>query len=184
MKPRWLVGVGSIAVSLSLLAAGIGGAHPSGGKGSPKSLSKKDAAGIFQACQKTAGTTASALRGTGKKTKMWCAVADREGELLLIESSDTNGSPQNPNGSDAWRGSIEIAEAKAYTALAFSSNDQSLDSRMVGLLTRTDPARPPLAISAPTKGWRRYGASVTPTRFAPCGAARAMISPTGVTAES
>jgi uncharacterized protein GlcG (DUF336 family) len=138
MKLKWLAGVGSIAVSLSLLATGSGGAHPSGGKGSPKSLSKKDAASIFLACQKTAGATASALRGTGKKTKMWCAVADREGELILIESSDTNGSPQNPNGSDAWRGSIEIAEAKAYTALAFSSNDQSLDSKTVGLLTRQD----------------------------------------------
>ncbi len=144
MKLKTVVGVASVAVSLSLLAIGIGLAHPLGGRGpvgkgpSAKSLSKKDAANIFSACQTTAGATASALRGTGKKTKMWCAVADREGELLLIESTDTNGSPQNPNGSDAWRGSIEIAEAKAYTGLAFSSNDQALDSRTVGLLTRPD----------------------------------------------
>jgi hypothetical protein len=27
-----------------------------------------------------------------------------------VESTDTNGSAQNPKGSDAWRGSIEIAE--------------------------------------------------------------------------
>ncbi len=134
MKAKRWVGVASVAVSLSVLAIGTGVAHPPGGKG----LSKKDAANIFSACQTTAGATTSALRGAGKKTKMWCAVAEREGTLLLIESTDTSGSPEHPNGSDAWRGSIEIAEAKAYTALAFSSNDQALDSRTVGLLTRQD----------------------------------------------
>ncbi len=101
------------------------------------SLGKGNVAAIFTACQNTAGATDSALR-LGKNTKMSCAVVDREGGLLLIESTDTGGSPQNPKGSDAWRGSIEIAEAKAYTAMAFSSNDQALDSRTVGLLTRTD----------------------------------------------
>jgi uncharacterized protein GlcG (DUF336 family) len=135
MNAKRLVGIASVAVSLSLLAIGTG----AGGKGpSAKGLSKKDAANIFSACQTTAGATGSALRGAGKKTKMWCAVAEREGTLLLIESTDTSGSPEHPNGSDAWRGSIEIAEAKAYTALAFSSNDQALDSRTVGLLTRQD----------------------------------------------
>jgi uncharacterized protein GlcG (DUF336 family) len=104
---------------------------------SSKSLKKTELAAIFAACQSTAAATNSALR-TGKKTKMWCAIVDRDGKLLLIESTDTNGSPQNPKGSDAWRGSIEIAEAKAYTALAFSSNDQALDSKTVGLLTRPD----------------------------------------------
>jgi uncharacterized protein GlcG (DUF336 family) len=69
---------------------------------------------------------------------MWCAVVDREGLLLRISATDTGGTPQTPLGSDAWRGSIEIAIAKAYTALAFSSNQQALDSRTVGLLTRLD----------------------------------------------
>src|SRR5258708_39394375 len=104
---------------------------------SARSLKGPDATSIFSACQSTAAVTNSALR-TGKKTKMWCAVVDREGKLLLIQATDTNGTPQNSKGSDAWRGSIEIAEAKAYTALAFSSNDQALDSRTVGLLTRPD----------------------------------------------
>jgi uncharacterized protein GlcG (DUF336 family) len=101
------------------------------------SLTPTEVAAIFSACQSTAASTSSALR-TGKKTKMWCAVVGREGKLLLIESTDTEGSPQHPKGSDAWRGSIEIAEAKAYTAVAFSSNDQALDTRTVGLLTRPD----------------------------------------------
>jgi uncharacterized protein GlcG (DUF336 family) len=69
---------------------------------------------------------------------MWCAVVDREGTSLAINATDTNGTPQNPAGSDAWRGSIEIALAKAYTAVAFSSNDQALDSLTIGLLTRPD----------------------------------------------
>jgi uncharacterized protein GlcG (DUF336 family) len=71
-------------------------------------------------------------------TKMWCAVIDREGKLLAVNATDTGGTPQSPLGSDAWRGSIEIAIAKAYTAVAFSSNDKPLDSRTVGLVTRPD----------------------------------------------
>jgi uncharacterized protein GlcG (DUF336 family) len=51
---------------------------------------------------------------------------------------EAGGTPQAPLGSEAWRGSIEIAIAKAYTAMAFSSNQQALDSRTVGLLARLD----------------------------------------------
>ena len=69
---------------------------------------------------------------------MWCAVVDREGVLLLIQATDTGGTPVAPGGSDAWRGSIEIAMAKAYTAVAFSSNDLALDSKTIGLLARPD----------------------------------------------
>src|SRR5579863_4057732 len=92
---------------------------------------------IERACAAAAAAENSAVRA-GKKTKMWCAVVDREGKLLAINATDTGGTPAAPAGSDAWRGSIEIAIAKAYTAVAFSSNDQSLDSRQVGLATRQD----------------------------------------------
>src|SRR5712691_12656620 len=85
---------------------------------------------IFHACQETAANTPSPLRKT-PGTKMWCAVVDREGELLLIKATDTGGTPAAPGGSDAWRGSIEIAIAKAYTAVAFSSNDLALDSKTI-----------------------------------------------------
>jgi uncharacterized protein GlcG (DUF336 family) len=88
-------------------------------------------------CQTEASATSSVVR-TGKKTIMWCALIDREGKLLMINNTDKGGTPQNPMGSDAWRGSIEIAIAKAYTALAFSSNDKALDSRTIGLLARFD----------------------------------------------
>jgi uncharacterized protein GlcG (DUF336 family) len=99
--------------------------------------------GTFQnilesACVSAAAVEPSAVRGSGKFTKMWCAVVNREGRTLAIHNTDKNGTPSAPGGSDAWRGSIEIALAKAYTAVAFSSNDQALDTFTLGLLTRTD----------------------------------------------
>jgi uncharacterized protein GlcG (DUF336 family) len=93
---------------------------------------------FFAACKTAAAKEPSALRGAGKSTKMWCALIEREGRLIAVNATDTGGTPQNPLNSDAWRGSIEIAIAKAYTALAFSSNDLALDSRMIGLLARQD----------------------------------------------
>ena len=92
---------------------------------------------IFASCQSTADTTPSSIRGTDD-TVMWCAVVDREGVLQLIRATDTGGTPNAPNGSDAWRGSIAIAIAKAWTGLAFSSSDVALDSKTVGLLARQD----------------------------------------------
>jgi uncharacterized protein GlcG (DUF336 family) len=100
-------------------------------------LTTAQAGALFQQCQTVAATTPSLLRHT-PGTKMWCAVVDREGELLLIKATDTGGTPAAPGGSDAWRGSIEIAIAKAYTAVAFSSNDLALDSKTIGLLARPD----------------------------------------------
>ena len=36
----------------------------------------------------------------------------------------------------AWIGSIDIAKAKAYTALAFSSNENAMTSRALGILSK------------------------------------------------
>src|SRR5229473_5936065 len=83
-------------------------------------------------CKTAAGNENSAAGLRPGKTIMWCALIDREGRLLMINNTDKGGTPQNPMGSDAWRGSIEIAIAKAYTALGFSSNDKALDSRAIG----------------------------------------------------
>jgi hypothetical protein len=100
-------------------------------------LTPGDAANIFKSCVATAKTTKSPLRGT-PGTKMWCAVLDREGLTILIKATDTGESPGPHLTTDAWRASIEIAEAKAYTALSVSSNDLALDSKTVGLLARQD----------------------------------------------
>jgi len=37
---------------------------------------------------------------------------------------------------DAWYGSISIAKAKAFTAMAFSSNTNALTTRSIGALTQ------------------------------------------------
>jgi uncharacterized protein GlcG (DUF336 family) len=101
------------------------------------SLTTSEAQSIFTACKTTAAGTASPIRKT-VGTKMWCAVLDREGKTLLIQATDTGESPGPSLNTDAWRASIEIAEAKAYTALSVSSNDAALDSKTVGLLSRPD----------------------------------------------
>lgn len=111
---------------------------------SAQGMTRAQANAIFQGCQAGASQVASAVReGSGSCdgkpcVKEWCAVVNREGKLLLVRSTDTGGTPQNPRGSDAWRGSIEIAIAKAYTAVAFSSTQEGLTSKTVGLLTRPD----------------------------------------------
>jgi uncharacterized protein GlcG (DUF336 family) len=94
-------------------------------------LNKGDADKIFQSCVTIANKTPSPIRGT-PGTKMWCAVLDREGETLLIKATDTGESPGPHLLSDAWRARIEIAEAKAYTALSVTATTpQSTAKRLV-----------------------------------------------------
>src|SRR5438552_16629231 len=127
--------------------------------GAAAAFSAADLAAIFTACQTTANATPSAVR-PGANTKMWCAVVDREGALQQIQATDTGEAPAALLTSDAWRGSIEIAIAKAFTAVAFSSNQQALDSRTIGLLARTDgPGKRARTISARMPAWPRCSAS-------------------------
>lgn len=131
---RWWMAVIGV-----LIVGGTGAtwaAEEAAGEAPASGLTRANAAALFAQCRAAAAATQSNLRNG--PTKMWCAVVDREGTLLLINATDTAGTPQSPNGSDAWRGSIEIAIAKAYTALAFSSNQQAIDSRTLGLLSRLD----------------------------------------------
>lgn len=73
----------------------------------------------------------------GGTTRMHVAIVDRSGHLLGFRSMD-----------DAWEGSKDIAIAKARTAAFFSSNQNALTSRTVGVLsqahfpTATDLAGP------------------------------------------
>jgi uncharacterized protein GlcG (DUF336 family) len=126
MKYYCLIATASIAVVLGALGPAMAGNDPG-----------ISSAAIESACAVVADKQNSALR-TGKKTKMWCAVVDREGQTLAIRATDTGGTPVAPKGSDAWRGSIEIAVAKAYSAVAFSSNDQALNTFDLGLASRPD----------------------------------------------
>jgi len=88
---------------------------------------------LFAQCQKAASSEPSKT-GRAKGTIMWCAIVDREGLLREIKATDTGERPFSGKvlKTDAWRASIEIAIAKAYTAVSVSSNEQALTSEDVG----------------------------------------------------
>ena len=71
-----------------------------------------------------ADVTPSAFR-PGAMTKMHIACVDREGNIKGFASMP-----------DAWIGSIDIAKAKAYTAAAFSSNQNALTTRDIGVASQ------------------------------------------------
>lgn len=76
----------------------------------------------------SANQTPSPLRsieGTERFTKMHIAIVTRNGTLLRLHSM-----------ADAWEGSIDIAVAKARTAAFFSSNENALTSRIIGVLSQ------------------------------------------------
>jgi uncharacterized protein GlcG (DUF336 family) len=63
--------------------------------------------------------------GTKLSCRMHIVVVDRGGRVVGQRSM-----------ADAWVGSISIARAKAYTANAFSSNENALTTRTIGALTQ------------------------------------------------
>jgi uncharacterized protein GlcG (DUF336 family) len=129
----WLALIGVLLVGgtgVAWAAEEVSGEAPDSG------LTRANAAALFAECRAVATATRSTLRNG--PTQMWCAVVDRGGKLLLVNATDTAGTPRSPNGSDAWRGSIEIAIAKAYTVMAFSSDQQAIDSRTLGRFSRLD----------------------------------------------
>src|SRR4029079_3218936 len=65
------------------------------------------------------------LPGTPRTTKMQIAVVGRDGKLLAHFSM-----------ADAWVGSEDIAIAKARTATFFSSDENALTSRIIGVLSQ------------------------------------------------
>ncbi|HZE95466.1 MAG TPA: heme-binding protein [Planctomycetota bacterium] len=67
------------------------------------------------------------VNAEGKKqpTRMHIVILDRGGRLVGQRSMP-----------DAWLGSINIARAKAFTSVAFSSNENALTTRTLGPLTQ------------------------------------------------
>lgn len=103
-------------------------------------LTTEQAGAIFLKCKEEANQTPSAFRGAGNNTKMWCAVVNREGTLKLIKATDTDESPKNIMITDAWRVSIEVAIAKAFSGIALSSDQNAVTSRDLGTLSQ--PGQP------------------------------------------
>jgi uncharacterized protein GlcG (DUF336 family) len=103
-------------------------------------LNQRDIQSILNRAEATARRTASAdgLRSNTdpsigpvviNSTKMHIAVVDRSGRVLGFRSM-----------ADAWVGSEDIAIAKARTAAFFSSRENALTSRTIGLLSQAhDP---------------------------------------------
>jgi uncharacterized protein GlcG (DUF336 family) len=92
-------------------------------------LKKDDVAKILDQAEAAAGAEKSLVRvddkGATAMTRMHIYVIDARGQII-----------GRRNMSDAWDGSISIAKAKAYTAMAFSSNQNALTSRTIGLLSQ------------------------------------------------
>jgi len=94
-----------------------------------ETLTEEELQGIIDAAVAGAEQTPSLLRvdaqGGPLTTRMHIAIVDRNGHLLALHSME-----------DAWPVSIDIAQAKAYTAAAISSNQNAVSSRSLGLLTQ------------------------------------------------
>lgn len=91
-------------------------------------LSRADIRLILDQAVATADATPSPLRSlpaVERTTKMHVAVVARDGKLLALRSMP-----------DAWVGSIDIAIAKARTAAFFSSDENALTSRIIGVLSQ------------------------------------------------
>jgi uncharacterized protein GlcG (DUF336 family) len=91
-------------------------------------LSRSEALHIADQGVTSAGTVTSLLRRVGVNTaptRMQVAVVDRLGRVLAFHSME-----------DAWEGSKDVAIAKARTAAFFSSNQNALTSRTIGVLSQ------------------------------------------------
>jgi uncharacterized protein GlcG (DUF336 family) len=92
-------------------------------------LTHEDVQRILDQAQTAAANQPSLVRvnaqGQKQMTRMHMFVVNRDGHVLGRRSMD-----------DAWMGSVSIAQAKAYTAAAFSSNQNALSSRSIGALSQ------------------------------------------------
>jgi uncharacterized protein GlcG (DUF336 family) len=121
------------ALAAAVIVAGVGclvAASPAG-NGSPAvpSLVADEITKILDQAESASKKTESLLRvdASGKKQpcRMHIVVVDRGGRIVGQRSM-----------ADAWVGSIYIARSKAYTANAFSSNENALTTRSLGALTQ------------------------------------------------
>lgn len=122
---------GAFGLSIVLLAAGVMfvrpasmEAHGMGGAG----LDKADLRSIIKQAVAKANTTKSPIRSLvniDRATKMQIVVVSRNGSQLAASSMG-----------DAWEGAERIALEKARTAALFSSDENALTSRIIGILSQ------------------------------------------------
>jgi uncharacterized protein GlcG (DUF336 family) len=134
----------SFALMTALLACSLsqGMARADDDNNKCDGIGKQAAQAIIAGATIAASATPSAFRGTAP-TQMRIALVGRSGDLCVEDTT----SP------DAWLGSIAIARGKAFTAVAFSSNQNALSSREIGLAARPDgPGSTALADIGTDKG--------------------------------
>ncbi len=92
-------------------------------------LTNGDVRKILAQAQAAAEKEVSLLRvnagGKAQAVKMHIVVVNRDGRIIGQNSM-----------ADAWTGSISIAAGKAFTAAAFSSNENALTTRAIGILSQ------------------------------------------------
>ena len=96
------------------------------------SLSKEDMMDIATRALRAAEKTDSGLRWDTHRARpapacVWVAVRRRSDKRYYVVSSDAE---------DAWEGSFEICQNKAYTAMAFSSDKNALSTRSMQTLSK------------------------------------------------
>ena len=124
-KSGWAGLMAALLVAVVVLAAQSRGGMIAAASG----LTNADVDAIINQGVEAANATASAagLRSTPsikRATKMVVAVVARDGKLLKVYAQP-----------DAWVGSQDIAIAKARTAAFFSSDENALTSRIIGVLS-------------------------------------------------
>lgn len=94
-------------------------------------LSEAEVQQILDQAEQAARQQPSLLRvnapGEPQHTRMHIFIVDRSGSVIGRRSM-----------ADAWAGSVSIANAKAYTAAAFSSDQNALTTRSIGELSQPD----------------------------------------------
>jgi uncharacterized protein GlcG (DUF336 family) len=122
MKRNHLIAAGGVLVAAAVAAFALPVSTAS-------SISDSDIQKVLDQAEAQAKKEPSLLRvdGAGKKamTRMHIVVVDRGGRVVGQRSM-----------ADAWLGSIAIAKAKAFTANAFSSDENALTTRTLGPLTQ------------------------------------------------
>ncbi|MEX0653845.1 MAG: heme-binding protein [Phycisphaeraceae bacterium] len=97
----------------------------------PRQLSEAEIQQVLDQAEQAARQQPSLLRvnetGEPQHTRMHIFVVDRQGSVVGRRSMP-----------DAWGGSVAIANAKAYTAAAFSSDQNALTTRSVGELSQPE----------------------------------------------
>ncbi len=106
-------------------------------------LTDADVKLILDQAEAGANTTPSLLRvndaGVQQMTRMHIYIVNNNGRTIGRRSM-----------SDAWYGSVSIANMKAYTAMSFSSDQNALTSRSIGALSQ--PGGPLWQIGNSNKG--------------------------------